>query len=216
MTEKEQIQHRIARRVAKELHDGDNVILGIGIPTLAVQYLDTQAEILLVGDDGIFGMVPGEGTDPNVIDAGAHRVTISDHGFFTDSVNAFCLIRGGHMQVCVLGALQVDQHGNLANHIIPGKLTPGMGGAMELAVGAQKVIVATTHTAKGSPKILDRCTLPLTAQGEVNRIITELAVFDVTPKGLLLQEISRETTLDEVKALTGCTFAVSPNLGYMD
>ncbi len=210
----------IAKRAAKELKDGDIVNLGIGLPTLLTSYLDPDLDIIFQSENGILGMgdTPEVGKeDPDITNAGGAFVTVKSGAAFFDSATSFGIIRGGHVDVTVLGALQIDEQGSLASHIIPGKLVPGMGGAMDLVVGAKKVIVVTTHTAKGdAPKILHRCTLPLTAYKKVNRIITELAVIDCTPEGLVLREINANTTVDEVKRLTEADLIIPEHVGRFE
>lgn len=209
----------IAKRVARELHDGDVVNLGIGLPTLVANYIPEDIHIWLHSENGMVGMgpAPEEGEeDWDIVDAGGKCSSILPQGAFFDSARSFGLIRGGHVDICVLGALQVDEEGNLANWIIPGNLVPGMGGAMDLVTGAKKVIIAMIHTAKGTPKILKKCTLPLTAKGEVDLIVTELGVMEVTKEGLVLTEIHKETTIEEIKSLTEAEIIISPNLKRMD
>jgi acetate CoA/acetoacetate CoA-transferase beta subunit len=208
----------IARRVARELRDGDFVNLGIGLPTLVPQYLPDDVKVILQAEVGMVGAGPCPATDPEpryVVDAGGKPASIRLGGAFIDSVTSFTLIRGGHVDATVLGALQVDAEGNLANWIIPGKMLPGMGGAMDLVVGAKRVIVAMEHTQRGEPKILPRCTLPLTAVKCVDVIITEMGVIEVTPEGLVLTEINPDLTVDDVKAATAAPLAVSPSLTAM-
>jgi acetate CoA/acetoacetate CoA-transferase beta subunit len=208
----------IARRVAKELKDGQLVNLGIGLPTLASNYLEPGVNVILQSENGVIFMGPeaekGQ-EDPNLTNAGGVPVTILPGAAYFDSSLSFALIRGGHVDVTVLGTLEVDQEGNIANWTIPGKLVPGMGGAMDLLCGAKKVIVATTHTAKGRPKILKRCSLPLSAQKEVDLIITELAVMEVTKKGLVLREIHPDTTIEEVASLTDADLILEGNVATM-
>lgn len=209
-------RERIARRVAHELKDGWVVNLGIGIPTLVANYIPNNVNIILQSENGLVGLgpAPEEGNeDPDLTNAGGQPVTILDGGAFFDSAFSFAIIRGGHLDATVLGALQVDAEGNLANYTIPNKFMPGMGGAMDLTVGAKTVIVATEHcTKKGDPKILKRCTLPLTAVKEVNLIVTELAVFEVIENGLLLKEIFEGISLEELKTKTHADFKVSDKL----
>ncbi|MBD7910550.1 MULTISPECIES: 3-oxoacid CoA-transferase subunit B [Clostridium] len=195
----------IAKRVAEELESGQLVNLGIGIPTLVANYIPADKEIFIESENGIVGMgsAPAPGNEDNdITDAGGQYTTIVQSGSFIDSSTSFSLIRGGHVDVTVLGALEVDEHGNLSNWIIPSKLVPGMGGAMDLVTGSKKVIVAMQHTGKGKPKILKKCRLPLTAKSKVNLIVTELCVIEVTDRGLLLKEINKETTINEVQSLT--------------
>ncbi|MDR1426327.1 MAG: 3-oxoacid CoA-transferase subunit B [Bifidobacteriaceae bacterium] len=210
----------IAARVAKELKDGDFVNLGIGLPTQVPDHLPPGVGVWLQSENGIVGSAPagsaGQPVEPRyVVDAGGRPAGVVQGGAFIDSAVSFALIRGGHVDVTVLGALQVDEQGNLANWIIPGKLVPGMGGAMDLVVGAKRVIVAMEHTQKGAPKILRRCTLPLTATNCVDLIVTERAVISVEPDGLVLREINPAFTLEEVEASTEARMRVSPQLEPM-
>ncbi|NDW11872.1 CoA transferase subunit B [Bacteroides sp. 214] len=203
--DKNEIRETIARRAAKELKDGDVVNLGIGLPTLIPNYLPDGVHVILQSENGLLGMgaSPAVGSeDPELIDAGGGFITMNTGAASFDSATSFGVIRGGHVDVTVLGALQVDEKGNLANWIIPGKRAPGMGGAMDLLIGAKKVILAMEHTAKGAFKILKECTLPLTAAGQVNLIITEMCVIEVTPEGLLLKEVHPEFTVEQVQAAT--------------
>ncbi len=191
----------IAKRVAKELYDGDLVNLGIGLPTLVANHIPDAIDVYLQSENGLIGLGPKPGSeaiDKNLTNAGADYVTLKKGGMYFDSVMSFGIIRGGHVDVTVLGALEVDQHGSLASWIIPGKLVPGMGGAMDLVVGAKKVIVATTHTNKGRPKIKAECSLPLTAKQEVDMIVTEMGVFHVREDGLHLIERHPEVTIETI------------------
>ncbi len=211
-----EIRERIARRIAQELEDGDLVNLGIGMPTMVADYIPDNVRVIFQSENGFVGMGPrppkGE-EDPDLVNAGSEPVTIKTGGAFFDSATSFAIIRGGHLDATVLGALQVDQQGNLANWKIPGKLVPGMGGAMDLTVGARRVIVATTHTTrKDQSKILPECTLPLTAKGEVDLIVTEMAVFRVTDQGLLLEEIAEDSSLEEIKEKTAANFSLAEEL----
>ncbi|MBT9134550.1 MAG: Butyrate--acetoacetate CoA-transferase subunit B [Firmicutes bacterium] len=204
-------RERIAKRVGMELADGMVVNLGIGMPTLVANYLPAGADVLFQSENGFVGLgpVPETGTeDRDTTNAGGQPVTIMPGGACFDSAMSFAIIRGGHVDVTVLGALEVDAHGNLANWMVPGKIVPGMGGAMDLTVGARKVIVAMEHTAKGAPKILPECTLPLTAKGQVDLIVTDMAVIRVTPAGLVLQEIAPDTTIEAVVAATGAKLTI--------
>ncbi|RKD25257.1 3-oxoacid CoA-transferase subunit B [Caminicella sporogenes] len=208
----------IARRVAKELKDGDVVNLGIGLPTMVANYIPEGVEVILQSENGFVGMGPEaeKGKEiKNLINAGGIAVTTVPGAAFFDSATSFAIIRGGHVDVTVLGALQVDEKGNLANWMIPGKKVPGMGGAMDLVVGAKKVIIAMTHTSKGNVKILKECNLPLTAKGQVNLIITEMGVMEVTDKGLVLKEINPEFTTDEVQAATEAKLIIPEDLKHM-
>ena len=209
----------IAKRAAKELHDGDVVNLGIGIPTLIPNYLPDGVEVTLQTENGAMGMgpTPAEGEqDKNLINAGGGYITLEPGACTFDSATSFAIIRGGHVNVSFLGALQVDEKGNLANWIIPGKMAPGMGGAMDLVVGAKRVILTMEHTQKGNHKILKECTLPLTAAGQVDMIITEMGVMDITPEGIVLRELHPEFTVEQVQEATGATLIIDPNLKPMD
>ena len=213
------VREIIAKRVAKELKDGDVVNLGIGLPTLVANYVPEGVDIILQSENGFVGMGPQaeEGKEiKDLVNAGGMNVTLQPGAAFFDSAMSFAIIRGGHVAATVLGALQVDQKGNLANWMIPGKMVPGMGGAMDLVSGAKKVIVAMEHTAKGSHKILKECTLPLTAANEVDMIVTEMGVLVVTKEGLVLTEINPEYTVDEVKAATGADLIVAEGLKEME
>lgn len=205
----------IARRVAKELKDGDVVNLGIGLPTMVANYIPKDIEVTFQSENGFVGLgpAPEKGKeDKYIVNAGGQPVTIKTGGAFFDSATSFGIIRGGHVDVTVLGSLQVAQNGDLANWMVPGKMVPGMGGAMDLVVGAKKVIIAMTHTAKGEKKILKKCTLPLTAKGQVNLIVTEMAVMEVTPEGLLLKELAPDVTVDDVIAATEADLIIADHL----
>ncbi|MFH5836493.1 3-oxoacid CoA-transferase subunit B [Proteiniclasticum sp. C24MP] len=217
--EKREIQNYIAKRVAKELRDNDVVNLGIGLPTLVANFLPEGKKIVFQSENGFVGLGPSpteEEFDPHITNAGGMPVTILPGGAFFDSALSFGIIRGGHVDLTVLGALQVDEKGNIANYMIPGKMVPGMGGAMDLISGAKKVIVAMEHTAKGNPKILQDCTLPLTARNQVDMIITEMAVIEVTSSGLLVKEINPLYTEDEIQKLTEAHLIFSEELIYMN
>lgn len=212
MMDKEALQCYIARRVAKELRDGDVVNLGIGLPTKVANYLPEGIEITLQSENGFLGLGPTpteDDFDETIVNAGGQFVTILPGGCFFDSATSFGIIRGGHVDITVLGALEVDQYGNIANYMIPGKMVPGMGGAMDLVTGAKKVIVAMEHTAKGAPKILENCTLPLTAVQAVDLIVTEMGVIDVTDKGLILIERNPDYSLEDIIAATSAPLTIA-------
>ncbi len=217
--EKSEIKGFIAKRVAKELHDGDVVNLGIGLPTLVPNYLPEGVHVTLQAENGTVGAAAAgqyQEADPfHIVNAGGQPAGIMPGGAFIDSATSFGLIRGGHVAATILGGLEVDQEGSLSNWIIPGKMMPGMGGAMDLLVGAKKVIVAMEHTAKGNPKILKKCTLPYTAVHCVHMIITEMGVMNVTDKGLELVEINPEFTVEQVQAATQAELIISPDLKPM-
>lgn len=216
--DKNRIKEIVARRAAHELKDGYVVNLGIGLPTLIPNYLPEGVHVTLHSENGLLGMgakpAPGR-ENPYLTDAGGAYTTAQPGASLCDSATSFGYVRGGHIDVTILGALQADEKGNLANWCIPGKKTPGMGGAMDLLAGARRVILAMEHTAKGNHKILKECTLPLTAAGAVQMIITEMGVMTVTPGGLELVEYNPEFTLDEIKAATGCDLIISDNLTTM-
>lgn len=207
----------IAFRAAQELKDGDVVNLGIGLPTLIPNYLLPDVHITLQSENGFLGLGPLNGDPlPDLVNAGGQPCGMVAGTAFFDSLMSFAIIRGGHVDVTVLGGLQVDEKGNLANWIIPGKMVPGMGGAMDLVTGAKKVVVAMEHVAKdGSPKILKNCTLPLTAAHKVDHIVTEHAFFSIVDKSLVLNEISPEINLEELRNITDADFLVSPELCVM-
>ncbi len=216
--ERHQIRRMIAWRVAQELHDGDVVNLGIGLPSLVANEVTSDIEILLQSENGLIGIgqMPGsDDFDPDLVNAGGQPITATTGACYFDSADSFAIIRGGHVNVTVLGALQVDERANLANWIIPGKMVPGMGGAMDLVVGAKKVIVAMEHTVKGKAKLLKNCSLPLTATKQVDLVITEMGVIQLTGSRMELIEIAPDTTVEQVQAATEAELCISPQLTIM-
>ena len=218
--DKNQVREVIARRVALELKDGDVVNLGIGLPTMVPNYLPEGVHVMLQSENGMIGMgaAPAEGQeDPDFTNAGGGFTSAIPGAATFDSATSFGIIRGGHVDVSILGALEVDEEGDLANWIIPGKMAPGMGGAMDLLVGTRKVILAMTHTAKGGAhKILKKCSLPLTAKGQVDLIITEMGVIEVRKgKGLWVTELRDGVTKEEIQAATGAELHFDPNCQTM-
>lgn len=212
-------RERIARRVAKLFKDGDVVNLGIGMPTLVANFIPEDVHIVLQSENGFLrvGPVPAEGEeDPDIVDAGGQPVSILPGGCCFDSATSFAIIRGGHLAATVLGALEVDEKGNLANWMIPGKLVPGMGGAMDLVAGARQVIIAMEHTTKdGKPKILHECHLPLTAVHEVDIIVTELGFMEVTKAGIVLKELAPGVTVEEIQSKTEAILIIPDQVGVM-
>ncbi|SDC49516.1 butyryl-CoA:acetoacetate CoA-transferase beta subunit [Pelagirhabdus alkalitolerans] len=215
---KEEMQTLIAKRVAYELEDQSLVNLGIGLPTKAANYIPDDVEVMFQSENGFVGLrglKEDEEDDGTIVNAGGQPVGIEQGGAFFDSSTSFGIIRGGYVDCTILGALQVDLHGNIANYMIPGKMVPGMGGAMDLLEGAKKVIVAMQHTAKGSPKILNECNLPLTASEAVDLIVTEMGVIEVTNQGLTLIEYNPAFTIDEIKEATEAPLTIADDVKDM-
>ncbi len=215
---KEQIKEIIAKRIAKEFHPNDIVTLGIGLPTEAANYVDESMNIIFQSENGILGLGKNQKSpdfDTKIVNAGGAYVEVNKGASFYDSQMAFTIMRGGHIDATVLGALQVDSEGSIASWQIPGKFVPGIGGSMDLIVGSKKVIVAMTHTSNGEPKIVKKCTLPLTAYRQVDMIVTEKCVFQISKEGLILTEINPMFSIDDIKLTTGSPFIISRNIKEM-
>jgi 3-oxoacid CoA-transferase subunit B len=214
-----EMRERIVKRIARDLQDGFYVNLGIGMPTLVANYVPEGIEVVLQSENGMLGIgpFPFEGDeDADLINAGKETVTEIPGTSYFSSADSFAMIRGGHIDFSVLGAMEVDQEGNLANWMIPGKMVKGMGGAMDLVAGARRTVIAMEHTTReGAPKILTKCTLPLTGLKVVNTIVTEMAYITVTPQGLVLEEVAEGLTAEDVQKATEAKLIVSPNLKTM-
>ena len=213
------VKERIARRCAKELKNGDFVNLGIGLPTMVANYLPEGVDVTLHSENGFAGLgvaAAPDKVDVDIINAGGGYVTAVPEVCYFDSATSFGLVRGHHLSATILGAMQVAENGDLANWIVPGQKVAGMGGAMDLVVGAKKVIVAMVHTQKGAHKILEKCTLPLTAPRCISMIVTEMGVMEVTPEGIVVTELHPDYTKEQIQEATGCKLIFSPNLKPME
>lgn len=213
------LKARIAKRCAKEFHDGDFVNLGIGLPTMVANYMPEDLTVTLHSENGFAGideMATEENLDVDIINSGGSYVTVLPRVKYFDTADSFGLVRGGHLDATVLGAMQVAENGDLANWIVPGKKVAGMGGAMDLVTGARRVIITMLHTQKGAHKILKQCTLPLTAPQCVDLIITEMGVMEVTPEGLVVTELHPDFTKEDIQEATGCKLIFSPDLKAME